>query len=247
MAVREFDGTDDIIFVDNGTIGQLGNGSFTLLAVLKPTSKQDGECIMEVCSGSADCAGMWDGGSTKFNLQDDTYYDGPNNSADTTWQISVITCTGTGNGPRYHRWPLAGSGWSRVTAGTTWDGNTTTATQVCFGGYRNSTSFKDMRLAVAAVWNSALSDGNIDTISTAKTTQSINALSPLALWDFNQAAVGTSVTDLTGNGADQTSRVGTTVIVGDDPPGWTFGLASTGKASPIQAAGRQRFQAHLAM
>lgn len=49
-----------------------------------------------------------------------------------------------------------------------------------------------------------------------------------ALWPYNQASTGTPVDDIVG-AADQSSLTGTTVITGDDPPGFSFSLGQTPK------------------
>lgn len=75
------------------------------------------------------------------------------------------------------------------------------------------------RLAVQAVWPGLLSIPQIRTLSPALAAW--EALAAAGLWAYNQADVADPVLDLTGNGADQLSRVGTTVST-DVPPGFVF-------------------------
>jgi hypothetical protein len=81
---------------------------------------------------------------------------------------------------------------------------------------------------------SALTDLQIEALATnLKTSDWANhAVTPLARWKLNQASTGTAVEDLIGS-ADQLALTGTDLVVGDDPPGWTFD--GTGGAAPSTA------------
>lgn len=81
------------------------------------------------------------------------------------------------------------------------------------------------RWATLAIYGSVLDVVDIEAALDARSTQALFDLNPAALLDFNQAATSDPILDLTGNGADQASLTGTTVVTDDDPPGWTFGLA----------------------
>jgi hypothetical protein len=61
------------------------------------------------------------------------------------------------------------------------------------------------------------------------------------LWYFNQDSVDTDVIDQMGNGANQTSRIGTAVITGDDPPGFSFATSM-----PVSGSGEGSLSANLA-
>ncbi len=231
MAVREFNGSSDRIVVDDGIVGQLANGPFTLLVLVKPTTLNSGESYISAVNGSNWVAALQDnaGGGGQLALSDDNeFVTATVGETASDWQILAVTCAGPGNAPRFHRKQLGTGSWTHQDSGSTFTGNTIDAATMEFASTNNGafSSFKDCRLAVGAVWVSALSDGQLEGIDTAKTTRSIFDLAPASLWDFNQAAVGTAVKDLMGNGANETTRSGTTVIAGDDPPGWTFGLGT---------------------
>jgi hypothetical protein len=84
----------------------------------------------------------------------------------------------------------------------------------------------DGRLAVIGIWQSVLTNTQIEGLTSALSAW--KDLGPTALWAFNQASTTTPVTDLTGGGADQTAITGTTAVTGDDPPGFDFTLGITG-------------------
>jgi len=77
----------------------------------------------------------------------------------------------------------------------------------------------NMRVAAWAIWNTvALTDGDIEDIRDALTTQSILDLNPTACFDSEN---GLMLTDLTAGGMDGTSGGGTTESV-DGPAGWVY-------------------------
>lgn len=140
------------------------------------------------------------------------------------WVIQVITkATGSAT-PRYH---LYRNGTWRHADGQAALGNPSTQAGgniriPSFAGL----SFDPLDVAVAAQWNgTALSDGQIETLTTNLQSQDWFDLDPSGLWNFNQASTGTAVDDVTGNGADQTSITGTTVI-SDGPANWDYTISS---------------------
>jgi len=232
VSVREFNGTSDRLVVDDGIIGQLANGAFTLFLVVKWLTVSTGKIPICVENGANEVAGLSDNnGTIRLALGDDNEFidsSATNIIAASTWSLAAITCTAAGATPRFHGKTRGSGSWVHVNASSTFTGNTIDAAAVEFGSFNNGafSSFWNGRLATAAVFNSALSDGQLESIETSPATLTVKGLGPIALWDFNQAAVGTAVTDLTGNGSDETTRSGTTVVDGDDPPGWTFGVVA---------------------
>lgn len=229
MSVRQFNGTSDRIVCDNGIIGQLANGAFTMLVLTKPTTLNSGESYISAVTGSNWVVALQDnaGGGGQLDISDDDDFQSATvGETAGDWQLLAVTLTAPGGTPRFHRKQLGTGSWTHQNAGGTWAGNTFSATTVEFASTNNGafSSFKDCRLAVGAIWNVALSDGDLESIDTTPATQTIFDLTPQGLWDFNQASTSDPVLDLMGNGADQTIISGTTVIGGDDPPGWTFGL-----------------------
>jgi hypothetical protein len=124
--------------------------------------------------------------------------------------------------------------WTHFNFPTTLNNGGSTPTQVRFGSYLGSVAGAEFEIAVAAVWDSELSDGNIETLDNNTSTTDWYDLSPTALWEYGQAAVTTDVTDLTGNGANQTSRTGTDVV-DHGPTTWDYGVSSTVTAVPASA------------
>jgi hypothetical protein len=71
--------------------------------------------------------------------------------------------------------------------------------------------------AAGAMWNKVLSKAEIEELAAVKSIESWLGKSPVGMWMFNQASVEETVKDLTGNGANQVERTGTTVSE-ENPP-----------------------------
>lgn len=76
-------------------------------------------------------------------------------------------------------------------------------------------------IALQAFFDYRLSNAQIKAAFTANLSD-LMALSPAGCWPLNQASTSDAVTDATGNGANQTSLTGTTVVA--NPPGYSFSL-----------------------
>jgi hypothetical protein len=147
------------------------------------------------------------------------------------WTIIVITKATGAQHANMYKFPLGGA-WSNQTATSSAnaDGASVAGGTMTFG------SATAGRIAVAAIWNVALTLAQAEALSTNLQTAdwqntALVGTAPQGLWEFNQTSIATNVQDLTGGGANQSSIVGTTVTTGDDPPGWTFGTG--GSSVPI--------------
>lgn len=234
MSVREFNGSSDTLVLDDGVIGQIANGAQSYLLLVKPTSLNANEGFVTLL-GSNGSAGsvvaVYDNGGGAVAWGGDFGGDqlcsvGMTASA---WQVIALDRT-SGGGPatiRGHRKVLGSGSWTHANSAGTIGNVTTDITDIRISGFNTSPSgYKDMRIALFAAFNTQLADADYVTIEAAASTESVLSFSPLCCVEFNQAAVGTAVTDLTSNGSNETSRSGTTVIEGDDPA-WTFGAGGT--------------------
>jgi hypothetical protein len=157
------------------------------------------------------------------------------------WHLVGVTKT-TASFPRFHYYNLTDGGSTShvpmddVSNGSGDTSGNWTLTEInSFSG----TVGTGMKAACAMVVDTVYSDGDFDGVASAKSTASMLALATTTgdrVWNFNQAAVTDEIFDLKSNTDDQTTRVGTTVVGGDDPPGWifepTFKNAPTGMFSP---------------
>jgi hypothetical protein len=232
MATREFNGTTD--FLQCGGTGvalaDIAN-AYSIVALIKPlTLGTNGALVSCARTTTVSPLAELDEGPSAGNLAHYNYLDGAVGASvgatATNWQILGVTkAAGDNQFPRFHQAILGNAapgthGTATVSVGSQ-PTDAWTITQ--FGRRGTGTNYKNYRIAVAAVFNYQLTDADYDSILTAHSTASIAALNPVALWEFNQAAVTTAVVDLVGN-AIQTARTGTTVVA--DDPVWTYGLAT---------------------
>jgi hypothetical protein len=236
MAVRAYNGTSDRTVLTGGGLGAAINADFTLIAVVKPQSTGGPNPIIALESTTSCMAALCFAGS---NLQlysdtDDTFaFVGLTTTS--YWILAVTHASGT-NKPRFHAMPFGGS-WTHIDGAATIVNKTASVSVVRLGSMNLFNGavidYGAFNGATAGFVPSALSDLAIEAVGTALTTQSIATAGATGLFDLNQASTATAVTDLEGT-STQSSQVGTTVVTGDDPPGWVFGLSGGGAtATPI--------------
>jgi len=111
-------------------------------------------------------------------------------------------------------------------AGAWTHANATSAAGLSFGAWTTpvigntaATSKCTADIAWQGLWNSVLSDANIETsiVGGFISDTAVQALAPSALWYLNQWNIGTPVPDWTGNGANEASHTGTRAVYSDIP------------------------------
>lgn len=142
------------------------------------------------------------------------------------WRLDCWTKgNGAGATVRCHSLNLtAGGGWIHTDYGTCGDAGTVPAASIRVGDkpFTGSLNGDVAALTMASVvW----SDAEVETLAPGLSAWvSLIGATPAALWAFNQADVTDAVVDLTGGGADQVGRNGTTIS--SDPPGWSYDLST---------------------
>lgn len=94
--------------------------------------------------------------------------------------------------------------------------------RVSFGENGRGAEFCEMVIAAAAIWPARMISGQVDLLAEVETlrewqTVLANETAIAGLWLFSQRELGVKLHDLTGNGADQTSRTDTEIIA-EEPP-----------------------------
>ncbi len=246
MAVRAFDGVDDRIAVGGGLIGAVCNSAYSIVVVAKPDLVGGGlnnnRCFASLQVGTSNALGSLntfnDGSPGGLRVFTDTEFaDVSVMGLDTSWQIVGYSKPAGTQAPRFHRKALGSGAWSHTDSGNTIANNASVVTTVEFGKLKNlDVEALAGRMAVVSVFPTALSDADVESIQTTPSTAKLLALGATGLWDLNQASVATDVLDLTGGGANQTAITGTSVINGDDPTGWTFGVVSSTETMVVRHA-----------
>lgn len=88
--------------------------------------------------------------------------------------------------------------------------------EIQFGRWNSTEQFTG-KYAAAAIYGSVLTGAEIKSMAEGPSVEAWLSKSPKGLWMFNQASTATSVTDATGNGANQISLLGTSVVA-EEPP-----------------------------
>lgn len=224
MAVREFDGVDDVIAAAVGGCASIGAGPFTVAWLVKLTANDGAPVYFGPASGGSSAVRFvatpfgtnWDGttnGSTYQSFVGRTLSE---------WTLVAVSKAAGSATPRAHRYNYTAATWTHADATGALPDATAAAETIRFGHFRNESQFLDGRLAVVGAWDTVLSDGAVEGLTDALSAWVASA--PVGLWAFNQDDVGDPVLDLTDGGADQASITGTTVVTGDDPPGFDFAL-----------------------
>lgn len=231
MAVRWFDGVDDRINLALGALGQAW-GPATIALLLRPENVAYNATILSLGADNPRVFRYTDTGpGASVNTGLATAYPYPNILlAANEWSLLVITKatkaagTSSTSAVRFHRFRFSTSVVERVTAPNAQDFPVPSG-GVLLGARSGPSDFWKGSLGAGAVWNVALTDAQVSELwANLRTSDwwTCSAGQPRGLWELNQASTATAVTDLSGNGADQTALVGTSVLAGQDPPGWTF-------------------------
>ena len=223
MAVRHLDGTNDRILCN---LGSGAVGAMTYAAFIKRGADNAWHHVMglHTTAGAQNVTALEiSGGNNRLNYNVDSGSGGVESPITVTvsdgWVVVAVTkATGTAT-PRFHKVVPGGSAEHEDAFGTAVNAARTPA---CWsiGEWEGTDDFNG-RIAVVAAWNSVLTNGQIEAL--AGSEQAWIDADPDTLLLLDQASTATPVVDLTGGGADETALTGTSVIDGDDPPG--FGSA----------------------
>ena len=209
-------GTNEMIY----SLDTSPTAAFTMLIVVKIATTTDTtwQSLLEFHTAPTThmlAMGRNDSGHIYVATGSTQYYNNANGQIrdEDGWAIVAATKIAGTNIPRIHKMVVGGSAFHNDAGGTI--GDPGGPDQVRIGG---NDDWADIYVAAAAFWNSALTDGNLDSIHSALTTQSILDLSPA--WCVDDAGGDGLATDLVGTN-DRDTLVGTTDSA-DDPPGWVY-------------------------
>jgi hypothetical protein len=142
------------------------------------------------------------------------------------WMLQAVTKAAGSANPRFHRCRFSDSTIVHNNAfDPIFDGPVpTSGDTIRFGLWQTGGTGLTGRLAMCAAFDFELSDAQFNALAAARTMSSVLALGPRGLWQFNQSSAGIPVGDMTGNGANEIGRLGTSAVTGDDPPSFVFDI-----------------------
>lgn len=221
MSVRHFDGVDDVLSVGALSPSFTGDGT---IAVIWRGSDGSNHGIMD-----AEDSGGFQRWSFIAVSGDETYFSCFGFSAlhpwsADEWYLSIMTKPSGGSTVRRHSMPFSTGVWTHADRSSVGD-NAGSAATINFGHNATDNFWLEGEIAAAGIWRGVqLSDAECESMEA--DLLSWLALSPDGLWALNQESVSDPVIDLTGNGHDQVAIVGTSILTGDDPPGFDFSLVT---------------------
>ena len=206
---RIFDGANDEIRVDIGNCNI--TGAITMVVVAKRTGS--GYAALMGLHTSGGTATYWleiaDSGSGNI-IDFSGKTDHALASATTDgWCLYAATKAAGTSTPRVHKYVYATDTWSHVNVGSTLaDRSSVAGGTVRFGEWQDVDDF-DGELAAAAIWGSSLSDAQLEMLPHSMTNWL--ASNPAGMWVFDQGVTAYPVSDWTGGGANESTRVGTSI------------------------------------
>lgn len=228
MAVREFDGVDDEIAWSIGDISGMNYGAAAFI-FKKADTATAADVISILTTGAGSNRAFW--GFSQFNQHSAEWSPAfkaihPPDIGLDWWLVVHRKATGT-TVPSISLYNFSTTTWTHGTWGADTAADIAVASNDIIRTRARFGTVIDGRAAVSAIWKNNIPWANNAAVEAAGLEDSLTKWvdsGPTALWAFNQTDVTDPVNDLIG-GADQTSRTGTTVINGDDPPGFDFSLA----------------------
>jgi hypothetical protein len=213
---------DGAITFAAGAVATFDGGPVTIAWIWRPTNLHAGGVLRAKDSG----------GNTSFSINEyldgRIYYTGngfhgaQTYTATEGWRMDAISHADGGLPIIGHQYVYTVGTWSHIDYGSLGDASFLASGSLDVGAY---TGIEVMQgeIAVMGIWGTALTNLQIEGLTTQLSAWM--ALSPAALWAFNQSDVATPVPDLTGQGANQLSRVGT-VVSAAEPPGFSYSLGA---------------------
>lgn len=212
-----------------GSLATSDGGPSTIAVLWRPTTVHSGWLFHVANAGDATLLSLnpYSDGRL-WHTVGGTFHSTMAYTAGDGWRLDIWTKpNGTGQ-VRGHSALMSGGGWSHADYGDSGDAPAVApATKVLVGRHFTDSAALNADIAAIAIVQSNWSDaaieaGNLTTGLSAWET--LIGADPAVMWAFNQADVADPVLDLTGGGADQTWRWGTTVAA--DPPGFSYLLGT---------------------
>jgi hypothetical protein len=239
MAVRSFNGSGDRIRLSGGSVGAVANSDFSLYALVRPSVVSGADRgILSLQVGTSELiVSLGTNGQNIGFISSDDYEVAYVNLVVNVWHHLVITKAGGTTSARAHGAVLGSGSWTRTDTGTTITDEASSVDRIEIGSFLDGNTFAGL-IAVAALFPTQLTNGNVDSIDTTPSTQQLITLGAAGVWELNQASTATAVDDAVGT-ADQTAITGTTVDTDNDPT-WTFLSTAFSAGGSIMRPGRHR-------
>jgi hypothetical protein len=213
VSVRLFDDIDDKITLALGAVLGTAFGPAAIGAIVKRANNGDQDPILHVggISGSTRY-GLYIGTGGLIEVRvGSTVVSAPTLShlaADGWVYIGAKKASGVA-APRFSKYNFATSTWSHENAASSVANSGVPTGSAAIGAFTGGTTFFDGLIGIIGLVFANPSDAAIEAVIQSQVAW--ETLFTSGSWPLTQASTGTAVVDTTGNGADQTAIVGTTV------------------------------------
>lgn len=237
MTVREFNGTSDELVTNIGSASSMTYGTAAMILKFSTLSGFREFCMIHNVSNAfvANPIGLTNFGAWQvdYNAGGSDFSVNAPIPGTGIWLLAVVRKDTGSSVPRMSMYNYNSGLWTHGNANTTsGDGSAPGAGAFIRFSYLGSSLYFGGRVAARALWANSLpwaattgGDTAIETSGLKTAAYVWNLTNPTLFQLFNQASTATSVPDLSSAGTGtQASISGTTVISGDDPPGFSFSL-----------------------
>lgn len=225
MTVRHFTrASQERVLLDAGAaLDAVSGGLITIAWIWKPATVHAGGIIF-ASNNAGHTSKSW---SVNPYSDGNTWF-GTDAAADMTgsytaagdWLLNACANNEAGTDRRAHRYNFTSETWSHTDPGGQVASADGVLDHIVVGHFASAAAeYLDGDLAVLGVWDSFLSDNDMETLASGLAAW--DALNPVALWVFDQETLDTPVADLIG-GSHQNQLTGTTITLGADPAGFNF-------------------------
>src|SRR5262245_25620629 len=246
MTVRDLNGSTDKLVCAIGGLSGMTFGTFAAIVKFDTVASDRALGHLHNSGGTFVASPLQSGSGSTWVMNDGaTGSDSGITISTGVWYLCVVRkATGT-IAPRFSVYNLNTPGWSHAAGGSSLVNWTAPGAggNVQFSFQDNAGDIFDGRVAARGLWSNTLpwtadasGDTAIQNAGLEKAAYNWAAQNPSAWWLFNQPSTSVPVDDLSATGtADQSSITGTTVINGDDPPGFDFSLSALNALQSAQS------------
>lgn len=215
-------------------------GPFTIVTLLRRVELADNEPLLSRVAANGEGRSNWTYAELDRTKQGPSFE--PGGSAGQRlavghWALLVMVRTATGKKNRYYIYDFTTAAWTaKEDAAISEIKHTGTPDHIAFARAGVSANFT-AAVAACAIFDRAFTQAEAEQIKGLGWIRHWLSMEPLSLWMFNQGVVTETVTDQTGNGANQIARTGTTVLLEEPPIPYTQGTTPPVSVMPPVVGG----------
>lgn len=201
-------------------------GAASFAAIVKLTNTELGSMVSYLDAGGSNAEPYYDFQVEASKLE--IYKSGASRAIEVgalggVWVLVAATKASGTAAARLHLYRFDTETWTHENGGAAiGNASENVGGKLVIGQWQGSEQFVGL-YAASAVWNKALTDGEVEALVEVTAISKWKAKGPVGMWMLNQESTSEKVLDFTGNGADESSHSGTEVVAGSPPIPFTEG------------------------